>query len=195
MSKNTDRTTQQQRSNSNESFVLDSGASATYVGTADNYPTAFDEESPNEGSSRRSQGNCEIFVAEFKNEFTRLISVGALVQQQHEHQADLLTRHIAIDGRIRQTYARHTTHVRPEQPSLNQIRLTAAGNVIRTVDISSNYLHLPSDQPIAELPAAVQQRIGRANYARNYCHTHAQHISHNAHQCRNENVRRQSRRR
>ena len=163
MSNNTDRT-QQQRNNSYESFVLDSGASATYVGTADNYPTAFDEESPNEGSSRRRQGNCEILVAEFKNEFTRLISVGALVQQQHEHQADRLTRRIAIDGRIRQTYARHTTHVRPEQPSLNRIRLTAAGNIIQTVDIS-----------------------------RAYCHTHAQHISHNAHQCRNENVRRQSR--
>ena len=192
MSNNTDRT-QQQRNNSYESFVLDSGASGTYVGTAENYP-AFDEESPTEGSSRRRQGNCEIFVAEFKNEFTRLISAGVLVQQQqHEHPADRLTRRIAIDGRIRQTYARHTTHVRPEQPSLHRIRVTAAGNLIQTADISSNYLHLPIDQPIAELPAAVRQRIGRANYARNYCHTHSQHVSHNANQCRNENVRRRPR--
>ena len=179
MSNNTDRPTQQQRNNSTESFVLDSGASGTYRGTY--YPTAFDEESPNDGSNqdnritladgsvtvptRRSQGNSEIFITEFKNEFTRLISVGALVQQ-HEHPADLLTRRIAIDGRIRQTYARHTTHVRPEQPSLNRIRLSAAGNRIQTVDISSAY-----------------------------CHTHAQDISHNGHQCGNENVRRQSRRR
>ena len=193
MSNNTDRT-QQQRNNSYESFGLDSGASATYVGTTENYPTAFDEESPNEGSSRRRNlGDCETFVAEFKTEFTRLISAGALVQQ-HEHPADLLTRRIAIDGRIRQTYARHTTHVRPEQPSLDRIRLTAGGNIIRTADISNNYLHIPIDQPLAELPAAVQQRIGRANYARNYCHTHAHDVSHDAHQCRNENVRRQSRR-
>ena len=110
------------KEDSTKSFVLDSGASGTYVGTADNYPTAFDEESPNEGSNRRSQGNCEIFVAEFKNEFTRLISVSALPQQQQqEYPADQLTRRIAIDRRIRQTYARHTTHVRPEQPSPTRI--------------------------------------------------------------------------
>ena len=174
MSNNTDRPTQQQRNNSTESFVLDSGASGTYSGTY--YPTAFDEESPNDGSitladgsvsvpTRRSQGIGEIFITEFKNEFTRLISAGALVQQ-HEHPADLLTRRNAIDGRIGQTYARITTHVRPEQPSLNRIRLSAAGNRIQTVDISSAY-----------------------------CHTHAQDISHNGHQCGNENVRRQSRRR
>ena len=169
MSNNTDRPTQQQRNNSTESFVLDSGASGNY------YPTAFDEESPNDGSitladgsvsvpTRRSQGISEIFIAEFKNEFTRLISAGALVQQ-HEHPAYLPTRR-TIDGRIGQTYARITTHVRPEQPSLNRIRLSAAGNRIQTVDISSAY-----------------------------CHTHAQDISHNAHQCGNENVCRQSRRR
>ena len=114
---------------SNESFVLDSGATAHY------YPTAFNKESPNDGRSqdnritladgsvvptRRSQGNSKIFITEFKNKFTRLISVGALVQQ-HEHPADLLTRRIAIDGRIRQTYARHTTHVRPDLPSPNRI--------------------------------------------------------------------------
>ena len=102
--------------NSNESFVLDSGASAHY------YPTAFDEESPNDGSiqdnritladgsevpTRRSQGNSEIVIEEFKNKFNRLILVGALVQQ-HENPADLLTRRITIDGRnIVSTYHHH----------------------------------------------------------------------------------------
>ena len=122
------------KEDSNKSFVLDSGANSHYYGTAQNYPTAFDEESPNDGSNqdnritladvsviaptRRSQGISKIFITEFKNEFTRLISVSALAQQQQrEHPADQLTRRIAIDGRIRQTYARHTTHVRPEQPS------------------------------------------------------------------------------
>ena len=157
---------------SNESFVLDSGASAHY------YPTAFDEESPNDGSNqdnritladgsivptRRSQGNSKILIAEFKNEFTRLILVGALVQQ-HEHPADLLTRHITIDSRIRQIYARNTTHVRPDLPSPTRIRLSAAGNRIRHIDISTDYLHLN----FAELPVAEQQRIGRANYLRNF---------------------------
>ena len=65
--------------NSNESFVLDSGASAHY------YPTAFDKESPNDGNSQgnkiilananavhsRSQGNSEIVIAESKKEFKR----------------------------------------------------------------------------------------------------------------------------
>ena len=158
----------------NEPLVLDSGATAHY------YPTAFDEESPNDGSNqgittangsieptRRTQGNGEIVITEFKNEFTRLLSVGALVQQ-HEHPADLLTRRITIDGRIRQIYARNTTHVRPDLPSPTRIRLSAAGNIIRHVDISSNYLHLTLDPPIAELPATERQRIGRANYLRNF---------------------------
>ena len=98
------------KEDSTDSFVLDSGANAHY------YPTAFDEESPNNGSNqdnritladgsviptRRSQGNSEIVIAAFKDEFTRLISSGALVQQ-HEHPANLHER-IAIDGRIRQT--------------------------------------------------------------------------------------------
>ena len=133
MSNNTDRK-QQQRRSSNESFVLDSGASGTY------YPTAFDEESPNDGSNRRSQGSSEIVIAAFKEELNRLISARA-IEEQHEHPADLLTRRIAIDGRIRQTYARHTTHVRPDPPSTTQIRLSAAENTIQHVDISSNYLN------------------------------------------------------
>ena len=156
---------------SNESFVLDSGATAHY------YPTAFDTESPNDGSNqdnritladgsvvptRRCQGNSEIFIAEFKNEFTTLILVGALVQQR-ENPADLLTRRITINDRIRQIYARNTTHVRPDLPSPTRIRLSAAGNIIRHVDISTNYLHLN----FAELPATEQQRIGHANYLRN----------------------------
>ena len=171
MSNNTDRTTQQQRRSSTDSFVLDTGASGHY------YPTAFDEESPNDGSNqgittangsieptRRTQGNGKIVITEFKNEFTQLISVGALVRQHHEHPADLLTRRTAIDGRIRQIYARNTIHVRPNLPSPERIRLSAAGNRIRHIDISTDYLHLN----FAELPVAEQQRIGRANYLRNY---------------------------
>ena len=155
---------------SNESFVLDTGASGHY------YPTAFDEESPNDGSNqgitiangsieptRRSQGNGEIVITEFKNEFTRLLSVGALVQQ-HEHPVDLLTRRTAINGRIRQIYARNTINVRPNLPSPEQIRLSAAGNIIRHIDISTDYLHLN----FGELPVVEQRRIGRANYLRNF---------------------------
>ena len=112
MSNNTDRTTQQQRRSSTESFVLDSGASGTYSGTY--YPTAFDEESPNEGSNRRSQGSSEIVIAAFKEEFNRLISAGAIVEQ---HERPAIQERIVVDGRIRQTYARYTTHVRPEQPA------------------------------------------------------------------------------
>ena len=147
MSNNTDRKTQQQRRSSTESFVLDSGASGTY------YPTAFDEESPNDGSNRRSQGSSEIVIAAFKEEFNRLISAGAIVEQ---HERPALQERIVVDGRIRQTYARYTTHVRPEQPSPTRIRLSAAGNRIRHIDISSNY-----------------------------CHTHAQDVSHNSPQCLN----------
>ena len=156
---------------SNESFVLDTGASGHY------YPTAFDEESPNDGSNqgittangsieptRRTQGNGKIVITEFKNEFTRLLSVGALVRQQHEHPADLLTRRTAIDGRIRQIYARNTIHVRPNLPSPERIRLSAAGNRIQHIDISTDYLHLN----FTELSVTEQQRIGRANYLRNF---------------------------
>ena len=74
MSNNTDRQKQQQRRSSNESFVLDSGASGTYSGTY--YPTAFDEESPNNGRSKIT----EQVIAEFKNKLEGLISAGALIQ-------------------------------------------------------------------------------------------------------------------
>ena len=114
--------------------------------TAHYGPTAFDEENPNDGRYQIT----ERVIAEFKNELVRLISAGALV---------------------RQSPPTLTIHVRPEQPSLNRIRLSAAGNTIRDVDISSNYLHIPRDTQIAELPAAVRQRIGRGTYTRNFCHT------------------------
>ena len=83
----------------NEPLVLDSGVLAHY------YPTAFDEESPNDGRSQDNQiiiangsevhssrqGNTEIVIAEFKTKLNKvLLLVGTLVQQQ-EHPADLLT--------------------------------------------------------------------------------------------------------
>ena len=126
--------------NTEERTVFDSGATAHYG------PTAFDEESPNDGRYQIT----ERVIAEFKNELVRLISAGALV---------------------RQSPPTLTTHVRPEQPSLNRIRLSAAGNTIQDVDISSNYLHIPVDTQIAELPAAVRQRIGQDTYTQNICHT------------------------
>ena len=85
--------------NTEERTVFDSGATAHYG------PTAFDEESPNDGRYQIT----ERVIAEFKNELVRLISAGALV---------------------RQSPPTLTIHVRPEQPSLNRIRLSAAGNTI-----------------------------------------------------------------
>ena len=82
-------------------------------------------------------------IAKFKTKLNKaLLLVRTLVQQQ-EHTADLLTRRVNSNGRIKQIYARTTSHVRPKQPSPTQIQLSAAGNVIQTVDISSNYLYLP----------------------------------------------------
>ena len=132
--------------NNEEETIFDSGASAHY------YLTAFNEESPNDGRSQEHQIITATGVALSKE----LLAIGTLVQP-----AD----------RRPQTYARTTVHVRPEQPSLNRIRLSVAGNTIRDVDISSNYLHIPRDTQIAELPAAVRQRIGRGTYTRNFCHT------------------------
>ena len=163
-----------------EPLVFDSGASAHF------YPTAFDEESPNDGRSQEHQ----IIIANGVELNEALLSVGTLVQQ-HEHPADLLTRCVNKNGRITQTYARKTGHVRPEQPSLERIRLSVAGNRIRHVDISSNYLHVPFDTPLAELPAAVRQPIGQDNYTRNYSHTCGNYgTSHHVYQCRNEDARR-----
>ena len=155
--------------NTEERTVFDSGASAHY------YPTAFDEESPNDGRYQIT----ERVTAEFKNEFVRLISAGALVRQ----------------STLTQTHGRTTVHVRPEQPSLNRIRLSAAGNTIQDVDISSNYLHIPLNTQIAELPAAVRQRIGRDTYTRNFCHTCGNDgtRNHHDHQCRDEDARRSPR--
>ena len=166
----------------NQPLLLDSGASQH---------VHFERRGPTE---YRSQGGritiadgSEIAIREFKNEFNRLLSVGAL--QRQEHPADLLTRRVTINSRTTQIYARATSHVHPEPTLANLTRLTAAGNRYQTTDISNNYLHLP----FADLLFAERQRIGRANYARNYCHTHSQNVNHNAHQCGNENVRRRSR--
>ena len=54
----------------NEPLVLNSGESATYL------PLAQDSGPP---YYRRNQGNSEVWIAEFKNEFKGLISAGALV--------------------------------------------------------------------------------------------------------------------
>ena len=115
-----------------------------------------------------------------------LLLVGTLVCP-----VNLLTRRVNRNGRITQTYARTTGHVRPEQSSLTRIRLSVAGNIIRTADISSNYLHVPFDTPLAELPAAVKQRIGRDTYTWNFCHTHGNDGTshHHAYQCQNEDAR------
>ena len=156
-----------------EPLVLDSGASAHF------YPTAFDEESPNDGSQDH-----RIIIATGRELNESLLSIGTLVRP-----GNLLTRRVNRNGRITQTYARTTGHVRPEQPSLTRIRLSVAGNIIRTVDIRSNYLHVPFDTPLAELPASVRQRIGRENYARDFYHTCGNDGSHHAYQCRNEDAR------
>ena len=158
-----------------EPLVFDSGASAHF------YPTAFDEESPNDGSQDH-----RIIIATGRELNESLLSIGTLVRP-----GNLLTRRVNRNGRITQTYARTTGHVRPEQPSPTRIRLSVAGSIIRTVDISSNYLHLPFDTPLAELPAAVRQRIGRDKYTRNFCHTHGNDGTshHHAYQCRNEDAR------
>ena len=107
------------------------------------------------------EGN-EIAILEFKNEFNRLLSVGALQQQQ--------------------SYARATSHVRPKLTLANLTRLTAAGIRYQTADISNNFFHLPFVE---------RQCIGRANYYRNFYHTHGQQGSHNTHQCRDESARHQ----
>ena len=98
-------------------LVFDSGASAHY------YLTAFDKESPNDGGSQEYR----IIIANGVELSKALLLVGTLVQQQ-EYPADLLTRHVNRNGRLTQTYARTTGHVRPEQPSLEQLRLSVAGN-------------------------------------------------------------------
>ena len=84
-------------------LVFDSGASAHF------YPTAFDEESPNDGRSQEHR----IIIATGVALNEELLAIGTLVRP-----ADLLTRPVS-NGRRTQTYARTTTHVRPEQPSLN----------------------------------------------------------------------------
>ena len=113
-------------------LVLDSGASATYL------PLAQDSGPP---YYRRNQGNSEVWIAEFKNEFERLISAGALVRQNQptrtrltatgtlvhykEHLADWYT-----------TYPRYTTHLRLECNSRHTC-ITAADNSIHTVTAGS----------------------------------------------------------
>ena len=164
-------------------LALDSWASAAYL------PLALDSGTP---SNRRSQGNSEIWIAEFKNEFERLISAGTLVRQirpetsrrtrltaagtlvRHgEHLADRLT-----------TYPRYTTRVRTELNTC-QTRITTADNSIHTVDISNFYLQV-------SVRAAQQRRPTDWTY----CHTHGHEgtgRSHNTNQCRNESARRRTR--
>ena len=55
----------------NEPLVFDSGASATYLPLARNSGPPY---------YRRNQGNSEVWIAEFKNKFERLISAGAIVR-------------------------------------------------------------------------------------------------------------------
>ena len=128
----------------------------------------------------------EIVIREFNNKCTNLVSSGTFHQV---HPVDLLTRRVINDGRPSQIYTRATSHVRPKPTLENLTRITAAGNRYQTTDISNDYLHLPS----VELPFVERQSIGQANYSRNFCHTHGQQVSHNANQCRSEDVRRWSR--
>ena len=88
-----------------EPLVFDSGASAHF------YPTAFDEESPNDGRSQEHKIIIATGVA-LNEELLlvgKLVSVGTLVRRQN-HPADLLTRPIS-DGRQTQTYASLITSV------------------------------------------------------------------------------------
>ena len=59
-------------------LTLDSGASAAYLSLALYSGASATRTAP---SNRRSQGNSEIWIAEFKNEFEGLVSAGTLVQQ------------------------------------------------------------------------------------------------------------------
>ena len=108
-------------------LALDSGASAAYLPLALDSGASATRTAP---SNRRSQGNSEIWIAEFKNEFEGLVSAGTLVRQDQpstQHLADQFT-----------TYPRATTHVRPE--TSRRTRITVADNSIQTVDIRNFYL-------------------------------------------------------
>ena len=148
-------------------LVFDSGASAHY------FPTAFDEESPNDGTCQIT----ERVIAKFQNNLSGLISAGALVRQS------LST--------LTQTYTRITVHARLKQPLLERIRLSVAGNRVQHKDVSSNYLQVPFDTLIAELPAAVRQHLSQDTYTRNFCHTYGDNGTRNHHdyQCSNEDAR------
>ena len=135
-------------SGASEHLILDSGASKTWSGLYDS----------------RSQGNSEIWITEFKNEFKRLLLIGPL--QQREHIANQFI-----------IYPRLTTHERPEQSTVTRTRIILEDNSTHTVDISNGYLHLP---------VRAEQR--RAIYAPLYCHIHGQQGSLNANQCRHESV-------
>ena len=52
-----------------KALVFNNGASATYLPLAQNSGPPY---------HRRNQGNSEVWIAEFKNKFDRLISAGAL---------------------------------------------------------------------------------------------------------------------
>ena len=163
----------------NEPLVLDSGASATHL------PLAQDSGPP---YHRRSQGNSEVWIAEFKNEFERLISAGALVRQIRPETRTRLTatgtlvRHKEHLAYRFTTYPRYTTQVRTER-NPRQTCITTADNNIHTVDISNFYLQIP-------VRAAQQRRP--TDYT--FCHTHRNEgRSHHDNQYRNESVRRHTR--
>ena len=84
----------------------------------------------------RNQSN-EIWIAEFKNKFERLVSIGSLQRQEHpsthrEHLADRFS-----------TYPRATTNINPDCSTSRCTRITAADNSTHWGDISNFYLHLP----------------------------------------------------
>ena len=145
----------------NKPLVINSGASAMYLPlTQDSGPLYY----------RRNQGNSEVWIAKFKNKIRRLILVEALVQQSHpETHTQLIAtgtlvqhKEHLVDWYI--TYPRYTTQLRPERnprktpisAADNFSHTVTAGSIIRTADISRNYLYLPINTPLVELPVAVR---------------------------------------
>ena len=111
-----------------EPLVFDSGASATYIPLSRNSGPPYD---------RRNQGNSEVWIAEFKNEFERLISAGALVRQSQPTRTRLSATGTLVQYKEHltdryTTYPRYTTHLRPER-NPRHTRITAADNSTHTV--------------------------------------------------------------
>ena len=108
----------------NQSLLLDNGATE-HVHFKRGGPTKY----RSQGDTITISNGSEIAIREFKNEFNRLLSVGAL--QRQEHPVDLLTRQVINDGRPSQIYARATSHVRPKPRLENLTQLTAAETDIK----------------------------------------------------------------